>query len=440
MPLHLTQPERDSLAGSHGEAAAMAMRIVVSAGELLAADSLTEITSAHIDGCLHHGDGGVEFAEALVAGGGQVAVPTTLNVGALDLLHPGVVRADAHKTDMARRQMEAYVAMGASPTFTCAPYQVGHEPGIGEQVAWGESNAIAFVNSVLGARTERYGDFLDACCAITGRAPLYGLHLEENRRATVVVDATSVPSSLKSRDVFYPVLGTWLGLEVGQEIAAIKGLPTDTTRDQLKALGAAAASSGAVALFHVAGVTPEAPTLDAALSIGHKDSGEGRPGPPGWGSQPAFPMPRSIHLDSERLRDALRRLSTAGEADRIDAVAVGSPHFSTQEFERLHRLVKGRRLSIPFYVCTARDTLAEFDERGHGDELREAGVEIVVDTCVVVTPILPAQGGVLMTNSGKFAHYGPSNTGYEVVYGSLEDCVESAVAGDVVRDDAVWTW
>ncbi|MDX1493280.1 MAG: aconitase X, partial [Longimicrobiales bacterium] len=142
MALDLTPRERALLTGDEGDAVAMAMRIVVEAGELLGASRLVEITSAHIDGCLHHGDGGVEFAEALVAGGGRMAVPTTLNVGALDLLHPEVVRADGHKTEMARRQMHAYVAMGAKPTFTCAPYQVGHEPALGAQVAWGESNAI----------------------------------------------------------------------------------------------------------------------------------------------------------------------------------------------------------------------------------------------------------------------------------------------------------
>ncbi len=396
------------------------MRIVVAAAELLSAQELVEISSAHIDGCLHHGDGGVEFAEQLASGGGRVAVPTTLNVGALDLLHPGINRADSHKTDMARRQMQAYVEMGASPTFTCAPYQVGHEPGVGEQVAWGESNAIAFVNSVLGARTERYGDFLDACCALTGRAPSYGLHLEENRRATVVVDAASVPSALKSQDVFYPVLGTWLGLHVGQEIAAIEGLPADVTRDQLKALGAAAASTGAVALFHVVGVTPEATTL-------HEATG---------GSDDV----RRIALDSTGMREARLRLSTADEADRIDAVAVGSPHFSCQEFQSLHEIIASRRLSVPFYACTARQTLAEIDALGLVEPLRASGVEIVVDTCVVVTPILPAESGVLMTNSGKFAHYGPSNTGYEVVYGSLADCVESAVGGDISRSEEAWAW
>ncbi len=420
MTLELTTYERSLVGGAQGDATAMAMRILVSAAELVGAGQLVEIRSAHIDGCLHHGDGGVEFAERLADGGGRVAVDTTLNVGALDLLHPGKVRAGAHKTDMARRQMAAYVRMGAEPTFTCAPYQVGHLPGMGEQVAWGESNAIAFVNSVLGARTERYGDFLDACCALTGRAPLYGLHQEENRAATVVVDASRVPSALKERDVFYPVLGTWLGLEVGRDIAAIVGLPAETTRDQLKALGAAASSTGAVALFHVVGVTPEAPTLDAATH----------------GQIPV----RTIILTADMLRGSLARLSTAGQADRVDAVAVGSPHFSVQEFEHLKRLVSGRRLAVPFYACTARGTLAALEERGDAEVLREAGVEIIVDTCVVVTPILPASGGVLMTNSGKFAHYGPSNTGYEVLYGSLEDCVESAVAGRPVSNPEVWAW
>ena len=437
MPLHLTQIERELLAGSSGEATAMCMRVVIAAAELLGAESLVEISSSHIDGCLYHGDGGVEFAEALVKGGGQVAVPTTLNVGALDLLHPDVVQADAHNTDMARRQMEAYVALGAQPTFTCAPYQVGHEPKVGEQVAWGESNAIAFVNSVLGARTERYGDFLDACCALTARAPFYGLHVEENRKATVVVDATRVPETLKSRDVFYPVLGTWLGLELGSEISVIRGLPSTTTRDQLKALGAAGASSGAVALFHVEGVTPEAPTVESIL-----ESASDRPAA-NLTDESSFAgahLVRTIELEPHRIQAALERLSTAGDTERIDAVALGSPHFSALEFRALHRCLRGRRLGVPFYVCTARDTLSEMDAAGISKDLRESGVEIVADTCVVVTPILEAKGGVLMTNSGKFAHYGPSNTGYDVLYGSLEDCVESSITGSVVRNHEVWTW
>ncbi len=406
-------------AGGPGEATALAMRVVVAAAELLGAPRLVEITSAHVDGCLYHGDGGVEFAERLVAGGGRVRVPTTLNVGALDLLHPGRVRGNAHHASMARRQMEAYVALGCEPTWTCAPYQAGHRPRLGEQVAWGESNAVAFANSVLGARTERYGDFLDACCALTARAPLHGLHRTEERAATVVVDASGVPDALKRRDVFYPVLGTWLGLELGREVAAIVGLPLDVTEDQLKALGAAGASSGSVSLFHVVGVTPEAPTLEAATQ-GRRDA-------------------RRIELSAERLRPALERLSTSA-SDALDAAAVGSPHLSLDEARTLVRLVRGQRMRVPFYACTGRGVLAALEASGEAAFLTEAGVELVVDTCVVVTPILPAAGGVLMTCSGKFAHYGPSNTGYDVVYGSLEDCVASAVAGRVVRDEAMWSW
>lgn len=419
MPLTLTSEEREFLEGTHGETAALAMRVVTAAAELLGAERLVEITSAHIDGCLHHGDGGVEFAEKLVAGGGRVAVPTTLNVGALDLLHPDKIRSSPERASMARRQMNAYVALGCAPTWTCAPYQAGHRPGVGEQVAWGESNAIAFANSVLGARTERYGDFLDACCAITGRAPLYGLHLDENRRAKVVVDASAVPEALARSDAFYPVLGTWLGLEVGQEITAIAGLPPVVTEDQLKAMGAAAASTGAVSLFHIVGVTPEAATLEEATG----------------GVAPE----RTVTLTADAVRRAADRLSTTA-AEHIDAVAVGSPHFSLEECRRLASLVRGRRLSVPFYLCTRRDVLVELEASGEAATLADAGVEVIVDTCVVVTPILPASDGVLMTCSGKFAHYGPANTGYEVVYGSLEDCVASSVTGSVTRDEGLWTW
>ena len=421
MSLSLTPEEQAYLDGTHGEAAAMAMRIVVSAAELVGAERLVPITSAHIDGCLYHGDGGVAFAETLVAGGARVAVSTTLNVGALDLLHPEKIRGDAHHADMARRQMKAYVQLGCKPTYTCAPYQAGHRPAVGEQVAWGESNAIAFVNSVLGARTERYGDFLDACCAITGRAPLHGLHETEARRATVVIDASDVPEELKGRDVFYPVLGTWLGLEVGADVPALLGLPSTVTEDQLKALGAAAASTGAVALFHVVGVTPEAGTLDEATG----------------GREPV----RRVKVTADVLLPSLERLSTVDAgATTIDAVAVGSPHFSVQEFDALTGLIAGKLSLVPFYACTSRNVLVELEASGDAQILADSGVEIVVDTCVVVTPILPASEGVLMTSSGKFSHYGPSNTGYEVVYGSLEDCVASAVTGRVVRDMEVWSW
>jgi predicted aconitase len=400
------------------EAAALAERIVSEAARLLGARDLVPITSAHIDGCLYHGDSGVAFAERLVTLGGHIAVPATLNVGALDLLHAGRVKFDPHRAAMARRLMRAYEALGCTPTWTCAPYQAGHRPSLGEHVAWGESNAVAFANSVLGARTNRLGDFLDIACALAGKAPLSGLHLDENRRARIVVDTGAISDALKRSDVFWPVLGTWLGAELGSTVAAITGLPTKTGEDRLKALGAAAASSGAVALFHVVGRTPEAPTLEAAFG----------------GAEPE----RRIALTPAMLRVARDRLSTAAD-ERIDAVAVGSPHLSLEEFRALADLAAGRRFAVPFYACTGRLVLAEAEREGLLEPLRAAGVELVADTCVVVAPILPASGRVLMTNSGKFAHYAPGNTGFATIYGSLADCVASATSGRVVRDEALWS-
>lgn len=417
-PLQLTDDEQAVLQGEAGPAPQLALGIVVEMARILDAPRLVEITSAHIDGCLHHGDGGTEFAEKLVELGGAVAVPTTLNVGAMDLLRPDRIRVTDHRREMAVRQMKAYERLGCAPTWTCAPYQVGHRPAVGEHVAWGESNAVAFANSVLGARTNRYGDFMDICCALSRRAPLTGLHTDQGRRATVVVSLEGINERLKERDVFYPVLGTWLGRAVDDAVPVLTGLPESATEDQLKALGAAAASSGAVGLFHVAGVTPEAGTVDAALD----------------GTEPT----RRIEVSAGDLAAALASLSTVA-ADRIDAVALGSPHFSVRELDELEARLPSAPFAVPFYVCTGRAQFQALEAQGRLERFEAAGVEIVVDTCVVVTPILPAAGGVLMTNSGKFAHYTPANTGYDVVYGSLEDCVHSAATGRVIRDEDLWS-
>lgn len=416
-PLLLSDDEAALLRGEAGPARQLAMRIVVRMGEILGARELVEVASAHIDGCLHHGDGGTEFAERLVELGGTTAVPATLNVGALDLLNPSRVRSKGRRREMALRQMKAYQALGCRPTWTCAPYQAGHRPARGQHVAWGESNAVAFANSVLGARTNRYGDFMDICCAIAGRAPRTGLHLDENRHATVVVDTGGTKAALKERDVFYPVLGAWLGEAVGDRVAVVTGLPGAVTEDQLKALGAAAASSGSVGLFHVEGVTPEAPDLATAL-----------------GGAMAERVVKPAPAELRAVRDALSTVASGP----IDAVAVGSPHFSIAEFAQLEALLPTAPFATPFYVCTGRAERLSLEREGRLPRFERTGVKIVVDTCVVVAPVLPPTAGVLMTNSGKFAHYTPSNTGYGAVYGSLEDCVASAARGRVVRDESLW--
>ena len=262
--LQLTPEEAAIANGKDGAGAAMAMRILARACEMIGASSLVPIASAHIDGCLYHGDSGTLFAERLLALGAKVRVPATLNVGALDLLHHGRVKLDEHAAQMARRLMKAYVDMGCRQTWTCAPYQAGHRPALGEDVAWGESNAVVFCNSVLGARTNRYGDFLDICAAIAGRAPLTGLHLPQNRIAKILVDVSALDKDVVESEAFFAILGAWLGKNVGTEIAAIDGLH-GVTEDRLKSLGAAAASTGAVGLFHVIGYTPEASDRQTAF-------------------------------------------------------------------------------------------------------------------------------------------------------------------------------
>lgn len=408
--MRLSESDENVLAGSAGEGAALALRIVVGAARALGAETLLDITSAHIDGCLYHGDSGTLFAEKLVGAGAKVRVPTTLNVGALDLLHGRNTRLAPAAHDMARRMMSAYVALGCQPTWTCAPYQAGHRPAPGTNVAWGESNAVAFCNSVLGARTNRYGDFLDICAAITGRAPCTGLHLPSARLATVLIDARQLRRSFLEDDIAYPILGAWLGRTVGASVAAFDGLG-HPTEDQLKALGAAAASTGAVGLFHVIGVTPEAPTLAAAFGEQH-------------------PL-ETLTLTNAMLDEARSGLSTAHSSpgDPIDAVAIGSPHLSAHELRNLESVLADRHCRVPLYACTSRSSLASVTAEGIPQRLERRGVRLIADTCIVVTPILPEGTGVLVTNSGKFAHYTTPNTGLQVVFASLEDCVDSAVSG-----------
>jgi predicted aconitase len=410
MSLALTADEQAIAGGRDGDGAAVAMRIVADSARLLGAPRLIPIASAHIDGALYHGDSGTLFAERLVEGQARVAVPATLNVGALDLIGCSAVRLKEPARLMARRMMQAYRTLGCTETWTCAPYQAGHRPAQGTDVAWGESNAVVFCNSVLGARTNRYGDFLDISCAIAGRAPDYGLHRTENRRASLVVDVGGLDPAYLASEIAWPVLGSLFGRLVGDAIGVMAGVPRHPGEDALKAFGAAAASTGAVGLFHIAGVTPEAPDLKTALG----------------GATPQ----ETISVTPRMATDAQARLSTADRPEGIDAVAIGSPHLSLDEFAALEQLIAGRRLVVPIYACTGRHVVAALDHDGRRQRLEDRGVVVVADTCVVVTPILPERaGGVLMTNSGKFAHYAPGNIGYGVLYGSLADCVESAVSG-----------
>lgn len=424
MTVVLTESDASTLNGDCGEAAAFAMQLLVSFANAVGAPSLLDISGAHIDGCLYHGQVSLDFVERLVTGGGCVRVPTTLNVGAIDLLHPELMRMTPLELAPGRRLMRAHEALGCVPSFTCAPYQTQFRPSFGQQIAWGESNAIVFANSVIGARTNRYGDFIDLCCAITGRAPAWGLHLDEHRRGRVLFRLRGFPLTLEASDTLFVGIGLLIGTHSGERVPVIDGLPTPRSEDQLKALGAAAASTGSVALFHAVGITPEAATLAEAFG----------------GMAPE----QTIDIRPADVSEALHHLSTVPDGTAITAVCLGTPHFSREEWDRLLLLLaRGVNASapvrprVPIYVNTGRATLHRLAEDGLLERLREHHVTIVTDTCTYLTPILERLDGAVMTNSGKWAHYAPGNLGVQVAFGELEDCVASAAAGRVVRRDPI---
>ena len=265
MAVALSDIDRELLSDAHGPAASFAMRLLIRFAEAVEAESFIDAHSAHIDGCLYHGQVSLDFAEHVLRLGRRVRVPTTLNVGSVDLIHPELFRGDPDIRTNGTRLMKAHEELGCVPTFTCAPYQTIFRPGFGDQIAWAESNAIVFANSVIGARTNRYGDFIDLCCAITGRVPNYGLHITENRRARVLVEIPDLPAEWDDPGYLCVAVGHAIGRLCGERVPAIVGLPASVQEDDLKALGAAAASSGAVAMFHAVGLTPEAATLDDAF-------------------------------------------------------------------------------------------------------------------------------------------------------------------------------
>jgi predicted aconitase len=397
------------------------MRLVVRAAEVVGAERLIPITRAHLDSCLYHGQASLDFVHAISPDGAQVSVSTSLNVGGVDLLHPELWRGSAQELHGRRELMEAYRALGCIATFSCAPYQVASaRPAFGEQVAWGESNAIAFCNAVIGARTNRYGDFIDAACAVSGLVPDAGLHRTDGRRGRLVLRlGADVPPDLLDDDSVYPILGLVLGRRAGTTVPVLDGLPA-LSEERLKAIAAAAASSGSVAMFHVVGSTPEAPTLADALQ--HHD-------------------PEAIEtIAFEELRAARRELMPGGDSTPLRAVSLGTPHASLSELRHIAALLGERRVAadVEMLVSTGRDLLAQAEDEGIAARLRESGVELLVDTCSYIAPILHPSEGAVMTDSGKWAYYAPGNVGAQVVFGSTAECVASAVAGRVTRMPSAW--
>ncbi len=419
MPLSLSEYDRACLAGDLGPACQFAMSILVRMAEIYEADELLDISRAHIDSSLYQGDATLEFAERLVSMDAKVSVPSTLNVSGVDEHGWKEWSVPPDWAEKAHRQMVAYKSMGCDPIWTCTPYQTATKPEFGEQIAWGESNAVAYANSVLGARTEQYPDLLDICAAIVGRVPAAGLHLTENRAGKLLLRLVDVPEAVQSDDSFGAVLGHLMGKLSGARVPVIEGIRVEMGEDQLKSLAAGGCSSGCVTLFHIVGLTPEAPTLEEAFQ----------------GREPA----QIIEISLDDLREARRDLSTT-EGEKLDIVVLGSPHFSLAEFRRLAPLLQGKRChpELQFLVTSNRIMVKLAREAGLLEPLEEFGGKITVDTCIITTPMLADEVETLMTNSAKYAYYSPGLLDVEVAFGSLEDCVQSAIEGKVVRDPSPW--
>ena len=417
--MRLTDEEKRILDGKQGGAARIALAVLVDLGELFGAQELMKISQVHIAATLYMVDAGLEFAERIAGLGGEVAVPTSLNPSAIDLLRWKAYRVPAEILTKHKRLEEAYLKMRATPTWTCAPYQNGIIPRFGEQIAWGESNAIAFANSIIGARTNRYADLMDVCAAIIGKVPKFGLHLTVNRKAKILIRLKDISAQMFENEAIYPLLGYLLGEMAGDQVAAITGIPQNVRIDSLKGFCAAAASSGAIGLFHMVGITPEAQTLEMCLH----------------GNKPE----KVIDITPNLIKKAEDRLWTA-KSDAVDLIVTGCPHYSPTEFIQLARLIKGKRVhsSVIFWAFTNRTVYAWIKNNGILKDLSAAGVMVFTDGCPLQYPKETWHFWAAMTDSAKFANYCFSQRGLDAAYGSLADCVETAVRGKIYRRKSLW--
>lgn len=414
--LQLSGLDKARLRGQQGKAMQFAMQTIVAAAEIDQAQSLIDISFAHIDACFYSGRAHLDFINYMLEHGASLAVPSWTNNGLVSL-NDLSVRDPLASREMneAKQLMEAYIRLGCNPVWTCAPYQLPGGPGFGEHIVGSESNAVSYYNSVVGARTNKYGDFLDVCAAMTGRVPFSNLHRDEARAATVLLSLEAIPDAMRASDLFYHLLGHCMGRLCGDRVPVIQGLPASCNLDDLKAISAACCSSGSVPLFHALGITPEARDLEQACQ--------------------GLPPAETIDLQLSDLASARRELGQMGNG-KLDGIALGTPHFSIDEFERLVELLDGRRINtgLVFYLTTSRHVFALAQQRGWTDVLREAGVDIITDTCTYFSPAVNRLQGRFLTNSAKWAYYAPGMLPVEVCIASLRECVESAVSGKLQLD------
>jgi predicted aconitase len=414
--MDLTTREQHQLQGQEGPAMQLAMELVVQAARILDATHLVPVTYAHIDACFYNGQAHIDFAQFMLDHGAKFPIPAWTNNGVVSETHPQLYHGnpDTEMVDGARKLMQLYAALGCKPTWTCAPYQIPGGPKFGEHIVVGESNAVTYYNSATGARTNKYGDYLDVACAVIGKAPYAGLHTDKGRQAELCFDMSDLPEHWRSENIFHHLLGHHIGRIAGRRVPVVTGLLPNMTKDDLKAVSTAVAASGGVELWHGVGVTPEAKTIEQVFS-GHETQ--------------TFIRDDLIKAQSE--------LST-GRDGTLDMVALGTPHFSPSEFRAVVEALDGRKASIPFTITTSRFVMDYIASKGWAEILQRAGVEVIGDICSYYAPGINGMKGRAMTNSAKWAYYAPGMLPVEVCFGSLRECVESAVAGEVQRDPKLW--
>ena len=415
--MDLSSADHDLLSGHQGPALQFAMQLVLQAARILQAPHFIPVTYAHIDACFYNGQAHIDFAQFMLDHGAKFPIPAWTNNGVVSATHPHLYdgNPDTEMVEGARKLMQLYAALGCKPTWTCAPYQIPGGPKFGEHIVVGESNAVTYYNSAVGARTNKYGDYLDVACALIGKAPFAGLHTDAGRKAGLHFDVSQLPESWRGENIFHHLLGHHVGRMAGRRVPVVTGLLTTTNTDDLKAVSTAVAASGGVELWHGVGVTPEAASLDSVFARGDVYT-----------------------ITRDDLITAHAQLST-GRDGSLDMVALGTPHFSATEFRAVVETLDGRKSNIPFTITTSRFVWDYIKTKGWDDILKRAGVSLIGDICSYYAPGINGMKGRVMTNSAKWAYYAPAMLPVEVCFGSLRECVESAVRGEVWRDKALWS-
>lgn len=391
--LQLTAEEERILNGERGFAAQKSMQILVALGEIFGAEFLVPVTSVQVAGVSYHNlaDAGLEYLEGLAAGGAHAQVKTTLNPAGMDLENWRELGIDAEFAEKQRRVIQAFTRMGVTASCTCTPYLVGNKPGRGEHVAWSESSAVTYANSVLGAMTNREGGPSALAAALTGRTACYGMHLEENRKPQVRV---KVDAKLQSVPDF-GALGYAVGKKIGSRIPLFEGID-DANLEQLKSLCASIATYGGTAVFYTEPlINEERPT-------------------------------ESLSVTGPDLDEALHALND--DVSEVDFVALGCPHCSLEEIKTIASLLEGQKVTVEFWICTARQTMKEAEKGGYAQIIRTSGAKLACDTCMAVAP-LRGRFKVLATESAKACYYGRGSNDFKTRIGTIEECVRAAVTG-----------